>query len=289
MSSSVPLDDANARLNYVNWLNLVGFVVNTAVTFGASYVFGFPDAAELSEKYMTLITPTGFTFAIWGLIFAMEGIFTIVQLTPRGRSDSLVQKGTYLYFFAACIFQAAWVFLFGYEYILLSTIAMALILLSLLAVLFSQARTETDLTIGEFWFFSFPFMLHCGWIFSAFALNVNVLLIDNDVGNSGQVAAAFASLGYFFLITLYSLFGMKKAQYTIPGVFVWTILGIILELRDPMDKIVDKFSDKILDILWFSAIAAGGVVAFLILFSVTYRCFCTKKERSYHRDEDSLA
>ena len=225
MSSSVPLDNTNAKLNYVNWLNLVGFVVNTAVTFGASYVFGFPDNAELSEMYMTLITPTGFTFAIWGLIFAMEGIFTIVQLTPRGRSDSLVQKGTYLYFFAACIFQAAWTFLFGYEYILLSTLAMALILLSLLAVLFSQARTETDLTKGEFWFFSFPFMLHCGWIFSAFALNVNVLLVDNDVGNSGQVAAAFASLGYFFLIILYSLFGMKKAQYTIPGVFVWTIVS----------------------------------------------------------------
>jgi len=288
MSTAIPLDDTNARLNYVNYLNLVGYVVNTAVVFGAAPVFGFPDNAELSNKYQTVITPTGFTFAIWGLIFAFEGIFTVVQLTPRGRADSLVQKGVNLYFFFACLFQAAWVFLFGYEFIILSTVAMGLILLSLLAVLFSQARTETDLTKGEFWFLSFPFMLHCGWIFSAFALNVNVLLVDFEVGATGQTVAAFVSLGYFVGITLYSLFGMKRAQYTIPSVFVWTILGIFLELREPIEKITDLFSDSMLGTIKWSAVGVGGLIVFTILFSVTYRLFCVKKERSYHRDDDSM-
>jgi benzodiazapine receptor len=44
-------------------------------------LFG-PDNAELSRSYTTFITPAGFTFSIWGVIFLLEFLGTIFM--PRG-------------------------------------------------------------------------------------------------------------------------------------------------------------------------------------------------------------
>lgn len=41
-------------VNVNNYLNLVGYIINVFVTAFASLIFGFPDNAELSEKYQTV-------------------------------------------------------------------------------------------------------------------------------------------------------------------------------------------------------------------------------------------
>ena len=109
-------------LNTNSYLNLVGYIINALVTFLASPIFGFPDNSALSEKYQTLVTPTGWTFAIWGIIFLSQGIFAIVPMLPQHRSNALVQEGVSHWYFIACVFQAAWTFAFGYELIGRSTI-----------------------------------------------------------------------------------------------------------------------------------------------------------------------
>ena len=41
-------------VNVNNYLNLVGYIINAFVTAFASPIVGFPDNAELSEKYQTV-------------------------------------------------------------------------------------------------------------------------------------------------------------------------------------------------------------------------------------------
>lgn len=43
----------------------------------------------VSAAYPTLFTPAGWAFAIWGLIFIMEGVFAIYQLLPSVRSTTV--------------------------------------------------------------------------------------------------------------------------------------------------------------------------------------------------------
>ena len=141
-------------LNTVNYLNLVGYIINVLVTFFASPLLGFPDNGTISAQFQTIITPTGFTFAIWGIIFLSQLIFTIVQMLPQYRSTAIVQDGVkYLYFYA-CIAQSAWTFAFGYFFFLLSTVFMFLILASLYGIVMQQTKIEAS--IGEFWLFKFP-------------------------------------------------------------------------------------------------------------------------------------
>jgi hypothetical protein len=47
----------------------------------------------VSETYPTLFTPAGWAFSIWGVIFLLEGAFSLYQLTPAVRGTALVQKG----------------------------------------------------------------------------------------------------------------------------------------------------------------------------------------------------
>jgi hypothetical protein len=185
-------------LNTNNYLNLVGYIINILVTFSASSIFGFPDNAALSEKYQTLVsTPTGWTFAIWGIIFLFQGIFAIVQMLPKYRSDTFIHEGVSHWYFTACIFQAAWTFAFGYEVIWLSCVFMGGILFSLLQIVKKQVKIQSTMT--DFWLFKFPFSLHCGWIAAAFAVNVNIFVYAAGAPQAG--AQLWMLLMLFKLVT----------------------------------------------------------------------------------------
>jgi len=189
-------------LNTNNYLNLVGCIINTLVTFSASSIFGFPDNAALSEKYQTLVvTPTaGRTFAIWGITFLFQGIFAIVQMLPKYRSNIVIHEGVSHWYFIACIFQAAWTFAFGYEVIWLSCVFMGGILFSLLQIVKKQVKIQS--TMIDFWLFKFPFSLHCGWIAAAFAVNVNIYVYAAGAQAGAQLNWSYLTSGYAVLVAV---------------------------------------------------------------------------------------
>lgn len=150
-------------LNNVNYLNLFGFIINVLVTFFATPILNIPDNGTLSAKYQTIITPAGFIFAIWGVIFLSQLIFTIVQMLPKYNSIEIVQEGVKSLYFYACIAQSAWTIAFGYEVIWLSVICMFLILASLYGIVVQQ--TKYDVGIQDFWLFKFPVSLRIITIF----------------------------------------------------------------------------------------------------------------------------
>jgi hypothetical protein len=78
-------------------------------------IFGLPDNAVLSEKYQTLVTPSGSTFAIWGVIFIAEGIFSVMQMMPKYRNHPMVVEGAKYNFALACFTQVVWTLVFSYE------------------------------------------------------------------------------------------------------------------------------------------------------------------------------
>jgi hypothetical protein len=51
-------------------INIVAYKVSVAVNglVGSTPLFGGVTSADVSDKYTTLFTPAGFTFAIWGII-----------------------------------------------------------------------------------------------------------------------------------------------------------------------------------------------------------------------------
>lgn len=234
------------KLNLYNYLNLIGFAINALVTFGASAVLNFPDQAALSLKYQTIITPDGFTFAIWGIIFLSEGIFAILQMLPSFRSLKIVQDGVNYWFFVACLAQSAWVLAFGYEILVLALVFMGLILFSLFKIIKLQSRISRS-GPKEFWGFRFPFEIHCGWIFAAFALNVNVVSVASHDNEYIQAVVGALSLIALIGVVAYIEYCLDGGpNYVIPAVFAWALFGMFRELLDPSEKLLQTFSNQVI-------------------------------------------
>jgi len=235
-------------LNTFNYLNLGGYIINTIVTFAASPVLGFPDNSQLSEKYQTIITPAGLAFAIWGIIFIFQGVFAVLQMLSGYRSNALVQNGVSYWYFVACMFQSAWTIAFGYEVIWLSVVMMGGILASLVYIVIRQSAIESDpsATIKEFWIFKFPFSVHCGWIAAAFGVNFNVLIVASGYQVGDQETWAYVASGYVFVAAFFALVYLSPPDFTIPSVLVWATMGIVMELKEPKDVIVNAFSEAVI-------------------------------------------
>uniref|UniRef100_A0A7S3PX82 Uncharacterized protein n=1 Tax=Chaetoceros debilis TaxID=122233 RepID=A0A7S3PX82_9STRA len=258
-------------LNYLNALNLIGYVVNVFFTFFSTLIFDIKGPGELSDKYQTIITPTGFIFSIWGVIFIFQGIFTVVQMLKDFRAVDLVQShsaGVSYWYFITCIAQSAWTILFGKEMILQSTIAMLIILYSLVQIVQNQS-SQTNKSAKEFWLLTFPFQIHCGWIFCATMLNINVMAISMGAGGFFQTILALISLGFLGVQAYVSLVGLE-AVLTIPSVFAWATLGIFIELFNPNDLILATFSKTVIIIVMVLAIAFS-IACITGVFVVAFR------------------
>jgi len=258
-------------LNYLNYLNLIGYIINVFFTFLSVPVFGIPDNGELSEKYQTILTPSGWAFSIWGVIFAAEGTFAIIQMFPKFRHDPMVQDGVYIWYFVSCLVQSAWTLAFGYEVIILSLIFMISILISLAIILVLQNKVESDGSLLKYWVYRFPFSIHCGWIVSATVLNIGVLAVEAGSSDTVQRNLAIVCLIFIVLCSFAATFMPKSPNYAIPGVACWTTLAITLELNDPIEKLVTFFGeDTINGFKITNAVLCGFLFLWIVGFA-TYQ------------------
>ena len=64
-----------------SWINLLVFLITLIVNYlTASGIINGMSQKVVSNKFNTLITPAGFTFSIWGLIYFLIGISLIYML-----------------------------------------------------------------------------------------------------------------------------------------------------------------------------------------------------------------
>jgi benzodiazapine receptor len=78
--------------------NILAFIFTIIVNSlaGSTTLIGGKVTAEISDANFTLITPAGYTFSIWGIIYTLLGIFVIYQALPS-------QKNKYLLAFSLAI------------------------------------------------------------------------------------------------------------------------------------------------------------------------------------------
>jgi len=264
-----------------NYLNIIGFVINALVTFGSTPILHIPDNTELSLKYQTVITPDGLTFAIWGIIFLSEGIFAILQMLPSFRSLEIVQDGIGYWYFAACLAQSGWVLAFGYEILPLALVFMGLLLVSLFRIITLQDHISRS-GLKEYWGFRFPIEIHCSWIFAAFALNVNIIVVSNSDSETLQATFGALSLVAFIVIAAYSAYGFKGGSiYTIPAVFSWALFGIFRELRDPSENLEKIFSKDVIGIF----MVASAILCIGMLSAITFLVVKSRRGRYISIDQ----
>jgi len=101
---------------------VVTFVALAVVNMlGSSNVVCGASNATVSREYPTPITPSGYAFSIWGLIFFLQAVFSVCALTPVISNRTVLCVGLPLV--AAWWLEISWTFLFDCRLIVAQSMA----------------------------------------------------------------------------------------------------------------------------------------------------------------------
>lgn len=208
-------------------LNLVAFIVTVIVNSLANILpLNNKNTGELSDAYPNLFTPAGYVFAIWGVIYLLLLAYSVYQLLPRNRGKEFIDKIGW-FFVLSCLANVVWIFLWHYEYVLLSLFPMFTLLASLMMIYTRLDIGNNPVSRDEKLYVHLPFSVYLGWITVAPIANVTAALVSIDWNGFGLGEVMWTSIMIVIalILTLVNLNKRKDIAYA--SVIVWALGGII--------------------------------------------------------------
>lgn len=190
-----------------NWLAAIGRVNGVS-------------PSDISERYPAPITPAGYAFSIWSLIYLGMIAFSIYQLLPANIARFRNIRSLYI---MTCALNCAWIYMWHSD-----QIAICLVLIFLLAVclfLINLKLSETD-GMGEYWFVKAPFGIYFGWVTAATLVNFSILLVHWNVEIS-QTGRTWIAVGLIlFAAALGVIIRIRLVNYLYPLAIAWALTAI---------------------------------------------------------------
>jgi tryptophan-rich sensory protein len=171
---------------------------------------------ELSDKFESLITPAGFAFSIWSIIYLLLLIF-VIKVWKEYKTNEHYSKFLLPLFIIQSLMNILWLFAWHYEHIALSALIMFGLLLAL--ILIYKTLESSNLWI-------LPWSVYLGWISVASIVNVSVLLLDNKVMFFLSHALFFSYIMAIAAAVLAVFFLFYKKDFFYPLVIVWALFFI---------------------------------------------------------------
>lgn len=210
--------------------NIIAFALTVIVNSiaGSTTLIGGVNTADISDAYPTLITPAGYTFAIWGIIYFLLGAFVIYQALPSQKGKDFQRKIGWLFVFSS-ILNIAWIFCWQYQQLAISVVLISLLLLSLIVIYLRLNIGRQAVPVRERLAVHLPFSVYLGWITIATIADVAVTLVSINWGGFGIAEETWALLIIVIalLITLVVIATRKDIGYSL--VIIWALVGIIVK------------------------------------------------------------
>lgn len=131
---------------------------------------------EVSNQYPIQITPPGYVFSIWSLIYLGMTGYATYQALPAQRANARLRKVAWP-FVLSCAANIAWIFLWHYGFTKLTLAAMLGLLIALIVV-YAGLDRGAPAPFPEWLLVRLPFSIYLGWIAVATIVNTTVVLYD---------------------------------------------------------------------------------------------------------------
>jgi len=179
----------------------------------------------ISDRFPVLFTPAGYVFSIWGLIYIGLLAFAIYQLLPSQAANPRLERLGW-WFALSCFFNCAWIFLWQFNFFLLTLPAMLGLLLCLLVIYLRLHIGSDPVTRRELWLVNLPFSVYLGWI--SVALIANFAVVLNYTGwNATDLTAVILTIIVLLVgIGLGVAMTLLRQEIAYPLVLVWAYAGI---------------------------------------------------------------
>lgn len=223
---------SNDRLRQLLVIAGIGFALVLNGAANALPING-QTTAEISDRFRVFVTPAGYVFAIWGLIYLGQLGFVIQTLRPSRLADPLLRR-IGLWPAVIGLLNGVWILLWHYEWFPATVVVMVALLISLIALyrvagFETSARPGSGLRGSDRWLVQVPFSLYLGWI--TVATIANVAAVSNWAGVSTfgiapeLVAAVVLAVGLLIAVAVM----LRTADVAYGSVIVWAYLGIVVK------------------------------------------------------------
>ncbi|MFF2889649.1 tryptophan-rich sensory protein [Paenibacillus sp. NPDC057967] len=207
------------------WLNLIGFVGMIIVNFLANKLpIGGKTTGEISGQHPVLVTPAGYAFSIWSIIYMLLFLFVIYGFTKDGRASSRV-SAIGVFFFLSCLFNIGWLLLWHYEQ-LTSSVFMMFALLITLGIVYGNINRTQPARQAERWSVRLPFSIYLGWICVATIVNVAVALSAGGWDGFGLADTMWAIIMLGIATVVALAMGLWYRDVASMLVFIWAFIAI---------------------------------------------------------------
>jgi len=238
----------------LKWSNIIAFVLTVIVNSlaGSTTFIGGLNTAQISDSNPTLITPAGYVFSIWGIIYLLLGVFVVFQALPSQKEKECTRKIGWL-FVLSSIINIAWLFLWQYEILSLSVVLMFLLLATLVLIYLHLGIGKSPVTLREKLAVHVPFSVYLGWITIASIANVSVTLVSVNWNSLGINPAIWATLVLVvaLMITLLVLATRRDIAYGL--VIVWALTGIAVKQSGNQEIVMLSEASAIIVLLALAA------------------------------------
>ena len=212
------------------WINIIAYILTVIVNglAGSTTILGGKVTAEISDANPTLITPAGYVFSIWGVIYILLGIFVVFQALPSQQGQAFQKKIGWL-FALTSLLNIVWLFLWQYEYLVFSVVLMFLLLATLILIYLRLDIGRSKVTTREKLAVNLPFSVYLGWITIASIANVAVTLVSINWDGFGISTETWATLIIVVALLITILVAATRRDIAYSLVIIWALIGIAVK------------------------------------------------------------
>jgi len=177
----------------------------------------------ISDMYPTPITPAGYAFAIWSLIYAGMIAFSIYQLLPTNIDRFKNIRSLYI---MSCALNCAWIFFWHSDQIV---VCFAIILALGVTLFFINYQLQLPDSMAENWLVKAPFGIYFGWVTAATLVNFAVMLVylKTELSPSSNTLLA---VGLILLAAALGVLMRARFQnYFYPLAIAWALTAIAVK------------------------------------------------------------
>lgn len=193
-----------------NWLAAMGRV-------------GGVTPAEISARYQTLVTPAGYAFSIWSLIYLGLIAFSIYQMLPANLAKYRNIRSLYI---ISAALNCGWIYFWHAEQIVICFVLIAALALTLLMINIKLRSTEST---GEYWAVKAPFGIYFGWVTAATFVSFAILLSYLGVQMSPTMQTVMAVILILLAGALGVFARMRLNSDLYPLAIAWALTAIAVK------------------------------------------------------------
>ncbi len=232
-------------------LLVITMVINALSATGL--INGYSQKA-ISEMFQTSITPAGYAFSIWSVIYVLLFVSLLILFFKSNyKYYTSVIKHTSILFWISCVGNIAWTFAFSYQLIWLSAILIIVMLVSLLLILRNLQRFNPekkslfDISIG----------IYAGWLFVATIVNIAAFFVSIGVSFFESYTIVYALIILLAVVGAFFLERVNKNPFFHLAI-IWAYVGILVAINFVQT-----------DIILFGALSLGLIgLVILFIFSI---------------------